>query len=130
MAYANLWAIIERGLKKDPNIKRPRNQIRNKCQVSKKDKEQHMKKLVTVLGLVSLVLIGNGCAAFTKGIDTARGTVVGAIDTVRAAVDSGFATVGKGASAAEKIADAANAGVSGGADVVTSPEPAPVTPAQ
>jgi hypothetical protein len=70
-----------------------------------------MKKVMLVSMLAVVVLGTSGCASFTKGVETARGTVIGAIDTVKSAVDSGFSVVGKAAGAAEKIADAANAGV-------------------
>lgn len=124
MAYLNLWGIVERGLKK-PRFrnKRPKNLVRNKCQAAK---DKHMKKLSLVVSLGAVLALGSGCAAFTKGVDTARGTVIGAIDTVKTAVDKGFSVVSSGASAAEKIADSAKAGA---VETVTPAISNPTTPA-
>jgi hypothetical protein len=70
----------------------------------------------------ALALGGTGCAGLTKGVETARGTVLGAIDTVRVTVDKGFTVISNGAGAAEKIVGAA---IPGAAATVT-----PVTTSQ
>lgn len=68
-----------------------------------------MKQTITLLACAAVVLL-TGCAGLTKGIETARTTVLGTIDTVRATVNSGFDVASKGAGAAEKIAGAATEG--------------------
>lgn len=57
-----------------------------------------------ILIAVAIVVLGTGCASFTKGVETARGAVLGAIDSVRVGVDKSFAVVVKGAETAQKIA--------------------------
>lgn len=65
-----------------------------------------MKKSMLIVSALALVL-GTGCAGLTKGIETARNTALGLVDTVRVTVDKSFTVLSNGAGAAEKIAAAA-----------------------
>lgn len=79
-------------------------------------------KNLTLATVLAAAVLSTGCASFTKGVDTARGTVLGAIDTVRTAVDKGFSVVGKGAETAQKIVDTSVAGTKETVTPVTAPQ--------
>jgi hypothetical protein len=84
-----------------------------------------MKQVMLAISLLGVVYLSTGCSTFTKGVETLRGTVVGAIDTGRNAVDTVFSVVGKGAETAEKIADAS---LGGAKETVAPVVTDPVTP--
>lgn len=79
-----------------------------------------MKRIVIMTACAGALAFGPGCAGLTKGIETARGTVLGTIDTVRVTVDKSFTVLSNGAASAEKIVGAAIPGVTATVAPVTT----------
>jgi hypothetical protein len=84
-----------------------------------------MKQIVTLMACATVLTFGAGCAGLTKGLQTFKGTVTGAFDTVEAAVGQVLDAGIKGAEAADKIVSSATDGADEVVGTVTSTNPAP-----
>lgn len=84
-----------------------------------------MKQIVTLMACAIVLTLGAGCAGLTKGLQTFKGTVTGAFDTVEAAVGQVLDAGIKGAETAEKIVTSATDGGGEVVSTITDTTPAP-----
>lgn len=108
MAYGQYGNIIERGLKRSEDKRRPRMQIGKKRQ-----KQKHNMKLKLSILLASALVLTSGCAGFRAGVGAVRTTV-----------NKGFDIVDKAAEAVENTTKSAVGGTVSTVTTATTSAPA------